>query len=32
MDNYHGLKKETGENTTVSCFKAVFNEIDKLAK
>jgi hypothetical protein len=32
MDNYHGLKTETGETTTVSCFKAVFNEIDKLAK
>jgi hypothetical protein len=32
MNNYHGLKKETGENSTVSCFRAVFNEISKPAK
>jgi hypothetical protein len=32
MDSYYGRKPGTGENATVSCFKAVFNEINRLEK
>jgi hypothetical protein len=32
IDNYYGRKKERGENSTVNCFRAVFNEISRLEK
>ena len=32
LDNYYGRKPENSENSQVSCFKALFGEIKKLAK
>jgi len=32
MNNFYRPKTETGENATVSCFKAVFNETNRLVK
>lgn len=31
MDSYYGRRKETSENNPVACFKAVFNEIERLS-
>jgi hypothetical protein len=32
LDNYYGRKPENSENTQVSCFKALFDEIQKTAE
>jgi hypothetical protein len=31
LDSFYGRKAEDNENTPVACFKALFDEIDKLS-